>query len=106
MDIIVRLIISTVLIFVGGFSIGMLWGLYMGERENTMKLSKIKIKDSFKKKEPKAWKMKERWEYYRETGNLYSPIVVDQDGYLVDGYISYLIAKADGLKEVEVTKRW
>ena len=33
MSIIVRLIISAAIIFAGGFSIGMLWGLYLGERE-------------------------------------------------------------------------
>lgn len=102
---IVRLIISAVIIFAGGFCIGMLWGLYIEQKQHYMKLSKIKIRDSFKKAEPKNWKMKERWEYYRETGNLYSPIVVDQDGYLVDGYTSYLIAKAEGIKEVEVIRR-
>lgn len=105
MSIIVRLIISALIIFTGGLSIGILLGLYIEQKEHYMKLNKIKIKDSFKETEPKSWKMKSRWFYYRETGNLYSPIVVDQDGYLVDGYISYLIAKADGLKEVEVVRR-
>lgn len=33
MSIIVRLIISAVIIFAVGFSIGMLWGLYIGERK-------------------------------------------------------------------------
>lgn len=33
MDIIARLIISAVIIFAGGFCIGMLWGLCIGERE-------------------------------------------------------------------------
>lgn len=33
MEIVARLIISGVIIFAGGFSIGMLWGLYLGERE-------------------------------------------------------------------------
>jgi hypothetical protein len=32
-------------------------------------------------------------------------IVVDSDGYLVDGYTSYLIAKADGIKKINVTRR-
>lgn len=33
MSILVRLIISAVIIFVTGFCIGMLWGLYIGERK-------------------------------------------------------------------------
>lgn len=102
---IIRLIISAVIIFVGGFSIGMLWGLYLGERENIMKLNKIKIKDNFKKTEPQGWKMRERWEYYRRNDRFYSPIVIDQSNYLVDGYTSYLIAKEEGLKKVEVVRR-
>ena len=105
MSIIVRLIISAVIIFLGGLSIGMLWGLYIEQRQHYMKLSKIKIKDSFKKTEPKNWKMRERWEYYRCNDRLYSPIVIDKSNYLVDGYTSYLIAKEDGLKEVEVVRR-
>ena len=105
MSIIVRLIISAAIIFAGGFSIGMLLGLYIEQKQHYMKLSKIKIKDSFKKTEPAGWKMRERWEYYRQMGRLYSPIVVNERGYLVDGYTSYLIAKEDGLKEVEVVRR-
>lgn len=88
-----------------GLVIGILWRLYIGERKNIIKLNKIKIKESFKKTQPQGWKMRERWEYYRKTGELHSPIVINERGYLVDGYTSYLIAKADGLKKVEVIKR-
>lgn len=102
---IIRIIITLIIIFAGGFSIGMLWGLYIEQKEHYMKLSKIKIKESFKKTQPKGWKMKERWEYYRSNNTFYSPIVINEKGYLVDGYISYLIAKTDGLKEVEVFRR-
>ena len=102
---IVRLIISAVIIFAVGFCIGMLWGLYIEERKKIMKLCEIKIKDSFKKTEPQSWKMRFKWEYYRKTGELQSPIVVNKKGYLIDGYTSYLIAKMDGLKEVEVVRR-
>ena len=105
MSILARIIITILILSSGGFCIGMLWGLYLGERENIMKLNKIKIKDSFKKTEPKNWKMRERWEYYRCNNRFYSPIVIDQSNYLVDGYTSYLIAKEDGLKEVEVVRR-
>ena len=102
---IIRLIISAVIIFAGGFSMGMLWGLYIEQRQHYMKLSKIKIKDSFKKTEPQSWKMRARWIYYRCNDRFYAPIVIDQSYYLVDGYTSYLIAKAEGLKEVEVVRR-
>lgn len=105
MSILARIIITILILSSGGFCIGMLWGLYLGERENIMKLNKIKIKDSFKKTEPAGWKMRERWIYYRQMGKLYSPILVNRKGYLIDGYTSYLIAKEDGLKEVEVVRR-
>lgn len=105
MELMIRIIITLLIIFLGGLSIGMWWGLYIEQRQHYMKLNKIKIKDSFKKAEPKGWKMRERWIYYRQMGKLYSPIVVNGRGYLVDGYTSYLIAKEDGLKEVEVIKR-
>ncbi len=105
MEIVARLIISAVIIFAGGLSIGMFWGLYIEQKEHYMKLNKIKIKDSFKKRQPKGSKMRERWEYYRDNDRFYSPIVVDQSNYLVDGYTSYLIAKTEGLKEVEVIRR-
>lgn len=64
--------------------------------------SKIKISDSFIKTPPKKYKMAERWRYYRETGELYSPIVINNDGYLIDGYTSYLIAIAENMKFVDV----
>lgn len=70
-----------------------------------MKLKDIKIKEEFKKTPPGDRKMKHKWFYYRKTGNLESPIVIDKEGYLVDGYTSYLIAEADGIKRVEVTER-
>ena len=33
MSILVRIVITLIIIFAGGFSIGMLWGLYIGERK-------------------------------------------------------------------------
>jgi hypothetical protein len=68
-----------------------------------MKIKDIKILDDFRETEPKGAKMKEKWFYYRKNGKLESDIVVNEDGYLIDGYTSYLIAKADGIKKVPVT---
>lgn len=70
-----------------------------------MKVKDIKIKDSFKKTQPSRQKMKNYWFYYRQTGELHSDIVVDRDGYLEDGYTSYLIAEADGIRKVEVIEK-
>lgn len=67
-----------------------------------LKLEDIKIKEDFKRKPPNKYKMKAKWNYYRKTGSLESDIVIDENGYLIDGYTSYLIAKADGIKKLDV----
>lgn len=65
----------------------------------------IKIKDEFLKTPPSKKKMAQKWKYYRETGKLNSPIVLDENLYLIDGYTSYLIAVADGIRTVDITIR-
>jgi hypothetical protein len=65
----------------------------------------IKIKDEFIKRPPSKKKMSQKWRYYRETGKLNSPIILDENLYLVDGYTSYLIAIADGIKTVDIKIR-
>ena len=105
MEIIIRILAALGIVFCTGLVIGILWGLYIEQKQHYMKLNKIKIKESFKKTQPAEWKMNLRWEYYRKTGELHSPIVINERGYLVDGYTSYLIAKAEGIKKVEVIRR-
>lgn len=65
----------------------------------------IKIKDEFIKNSPSKKKMIHKWRYYRETGKLNSPIILNENLYLVDGYTSYLIAVADGIKTVDIEIR-
>lgn len=65
----------------------------------------IKIKDEFLKTPPSKKKMAQKWKYYRETGKLSSPIIIDEKFYLIDGYTSYLIAVADGIKNVDIEIR-
>ena len=67
-----------------------------------IKTDEIKVPESFEKTPPSKRKMKQRWKYYRETGELYVPIVINNDGLLIDGFTSYLIAVADGMKCVDV----
>lgn len=66
-----------------------------------IRVEDIKIKDEFIKRPPSKKKMARKWKYYRETGKLNSPIILDENLYLVDGYTSYLIAVADGIKNVD-----
>lgn len=65
----------------------------------------IKIKEDFLKTPPSKKKMAQKWRYYRETGKLSSPIILDEKLYLIDGYTSYLIAVADGIKNVDIEIR-
>ena len=41
-------------------------------------------------------------QYFRETGCLQSEIILDGAGNLIDGYTSYLLAKAHGLASVPI----
>ena len=41
-------------------------------------------------------------QYFRETGCLQSKIILDGAGNLIDGYTSYLLAKAHGLASVPI----
>lgn len=56
-----------------------------------VEINKIKIPKHFTKPNPK--KLKQKFKYYRENNKFESPIIIDADYELVDGYTSYLIAK-------------
>lgn len=77
-----------------------------------MKLSEIKIKPSFAETTPSEEKMEEcrfNWRMYHKQDRY---IVVDNEGYLIDGYIQYLILKEhkEEYAEVKISnckkKRW
>ena len=46
--------------------------------------------------------MQQKERYFEETGALQSQIILDGWGNLIDGYTSYLIAKARGIENVSV----
>ena len=58
----------------------------------------IKIPEYFSP--PNDEKYREKEHRYIKTGYL-SPIIIDHNNMLIDGYISYLILKRSGIKEVE-----
>lgn len=62
----------------------------------------IRIYPCFKEHPPKAEKMGEKEQYFTETGLLQSEIILDSEGNLIDGYTSYLLAKAHGIQSVPV----
>lgn len=78
----------------------------------TIKLSKIKISKAFERSIPNEDKMREcrhNWETYQKQDRY---IVVNNKGYLIDGYVMYLILKENEVECAEVKnsnyrkKRW
>ena len=64
---------------------------------NTNNVQKIAIKDvkikrNFKRHKPSAEKFENKLEGYEKTG-VYNPIILDREGFLSDGYITYQILK-------------
>lgn len=54
-------------------------------------INRIKIPKYYTKPNPE--KLKARFNYYKQHKRFYSPIVIDNNYTLIDGYTSYLIAK-------------
>lgn len=79
-----------------------LFGKYEIGCEYWVRLDQIIIQEKFKMHPPKFMKMCKKWEWYREKGELQSPIILNNDFILVDGYTSYLIAKKAELGKVPV----
>lgn len=46
--------------------------------------------------------MEQKEQYFEETGALQSQIILDSRGNLIDGYTSYLLAKAHGIQCVPI----
>lgn len=67
-----------------------------------MRIEDIKIYPCFAAHPPKAEKLQQKEQYFTETGLLQSQIILDSRGNLIDGYTSYLIAKAQGIESVSV----
>ena len=67
-----------------------------------MKIEDIKIPNGFLKTYPCPEKIEKRMQELRATGNFENMIEVDENGKLVDGYTTYVLAKGFGWKEIEV----
>ena len=67
-----------------------------------MKVDDIKIYPCFAAHEPKPEKMQKKEQYFEETGALQSQIILDSRGNLIDGYTSYLLARAHGIQCVPI----
>lgn len=67
----------------------------------TVKLSSIKIPASYAATTPSKEKMEKQRKKY-EAGKLDKRIVINTDGFLIDGYIKYLILKKNNVEETKV----
>ena len=67
-----------------------------------MLLSDIKIYPAFGETQPGYNKMEWKRQYLEDNGTFQSEIVIDEDGYLIDGFTSYLLAKEHGITDVPV----
>ena len=72
------------------------------EGARMMKIDEIKIYPCFAAHEPKPEKMQRKEQYFEETGALQSQIILDSRGNLIDGYTSYLLARAHGIQCVPI----
>lgn len=72
------------------------------EGARMMKIDDIKIYPCFAAHEPKPEKMEQKEQYFTETGLLQSQIILDSRGNLIDGYTSYLLARAHGIQCVPI----
>lgn len=67
-----------------------------------MNLSDIRIKGSFENSVPNDYKLAQCREYWKQHHMYLHDIIVKNNGYLVDGYIQYLVLKENGIEDVEV----
>lgn len=67
-----------------------------------MKIDDIKISGGFLKTYPCPEKIEKRMQEIRATGKFENMIEVDENGVLIDGYTTYVLAKGFGWKEIEV----
>ena len=79
-----------------------LFGKYEQGYEYLVDLKDIDIPIDFLRHHPRQEKMEQKWAYYRQTGEFESPILLNRDFELVDGYTSYIIAKTENLHKVPV----
>lgn len=61
-----------------------------------MKFEEIKIPIAFKQSKPNATKVLNEKKYYEENGTISRPLLITTSGFLIDGYIKYLILLENG----------
>ena len=85
-----------------GFNAAWQQGVKESEELLDMDVDRISIFPCFSAHPPKPEKMERKEQFFQKTGLLQSEIILDGAGNLIDGYTSYLLAKAHGLASVPV----
>lgn len=81
---------------------GHLFKKYVIDYEYWIRLDEIKVPKYMLHSRINEEKYKHKWKYYKQTGELESKIILDENLNLLDGYSSYKIAKIAGLEKVPV----
>jgi len=68
-----------------------------------MRMSDIKVSMAFQRAFPSEEKMQKCREYYQEHGELDREIVINKEGYIIDGYVGYLVLLEHNVKTIVVT---
>ena len=75
---------------------------YLMGKTCSMRLKDIQIYPCYEERPPKPEKMERKEKYFEKAGRFQSEIVLDKDGYLINGYTSYLLARRRGMRRVPV----
>ena len=70
-----------------------------------MKVSDIQIPYSFKNSRSSAWKMDKYRNYWAMNHKQLKPIMVNQSGWLKDGYIQYLVLNENCVEIAEIERK-
>lgn len=76
--------------------------IYQYANSKQMLLSEIKVPQSYRESTPNMAKRTEVESHYLSYGILDQPIILNSNGYIMDGYIRYLVAKAHDIEIVPV----
>lgn len=77
-------------------------GYYKPGNEYWIDISKIHITDEFAAKKVGWKKLQRKRDYFRNTGEFESKVILNNDFVLVDGYSTYCLAKEFGLGKLAV----
>lgn len=69
-----------------------------------IKVHNIIISEDFKRTTPRAYKMELVREYVSKYGEIDTPVVLNNENLLVDGYTRYLVALEYGFKKIPYVK--